>query len=176
MYYIELLLGRRSGSVETSRSVFDEQMVNQIHLINVLDHDSEAEEAVVNGLEEVLVAQQLGGGHIGKAGEHLLGLGMEFKVSEEDLGREIGIATSQTPGVANERLLSGGESLLDAFHIIVERSVGSHDSVDVIESLFPGGFSLGGQSAFLFSGFQEQASSFLLTVFNYIKINLTELS
>ena len=101
IYYIKLLLGRGSGDVETSGCVFDEQMVNQIHLVNVLDHDSEAEEAVVGGLEEVLVAQQLGSGHIGKAGEHLLGLGIEFKVSEEDLGCEISIAASQTPGVAN---------------------------------------------------------------------------
>ena len=68
IYYIKLLLGRGSGDVETSGCVFDEQMVNQIHLVNVLDHDSEAEEAVVGGLEEILVAQQLAVGTSAKRG------------------------------------------------------------------------------------------------------------
>jgi hypothetical protein len=33
--------------------------------------------------------------------------------------------------------------------------------VNMIESLLPGGFGLGGQSSFLFSSLQEQASSLL---------------
>lgn len=160
---IKLFFGRRSSDVETGRCVFNKQMVNNIHFVNILDDNSQTEEAVVGSLQKVFVTQQLVLGHIGESREHLLSLGMQFEMSKEDFRCEVGIASSQTPGIADETDLLGAQSrTVYSGHFFIERSVSGHNGVNVIERLLPSGFSLCGESTFLFSSFEEQTSRFLL--------------
>ena len=79
---IELLLGRRVLNVKAGRGELLEQRVNQRHIVNVLDEESEAEEAVVSGLEEELVVHQLVLGNASETREHSLSLGVELEVSK----------------------------------------------------------------------------------------------
>ena len=82
--FIELLFSSRVVNVITGGSEFGEKGINQRHVVNVLDHKSEAEEAVVSGLEEIFVAQQFRTGDILETGEHFLGLRVQFKVPNDN--------------------------------------------------------------------------------------------